>query len=293
MDTAAGSRDDATVSRMPPSVQRVLAAVGMVVVGAGAGLLAFVSVLYELSAFENTEPAENPYEFVALLAAAGLATAIIGVFALATGSRAWTRRAAIAQAVCALALTVLFEAIGAYGIDPLLLGGLLTVIAVDGLAVWAAVLPRPEEGPARARREVYGTWTVAQDRMPVRIPARVSLATMVAIAATGLLTVVIEYALGGPFNLRLAGGAGLLAVPALVALGALATRSRQVAAGAALLQAITAALLLFLWDSPRWYALDEYDRGDTAFNAYLVAVMLADAVLLLAALRRPATKVER
>jgi hypothetical protein len=33
---------------------------------------------------------------------------------------------------------------------------------------------------------------------------------MLAIAATGALAVVVEQALGGPFNLRLAGGAGLL-----------------------------------------------------------------------------------
>jgi hypothetical protein len=286
VDAAARPRNDARMSPMPPSVQRIIAAVGMVIAGAGAALLAFVSVLYEVFAFENTDPSEEPYELVAVASAAGLVTAIFGLGALVTGSRAWTRRAAIAQAVCAISLLVLFDAIGYFGIDPLLVAGLVTVIAVDALAVWASVLPLPEEATTAARTDVYGSWRLPAARMPSGIPRQVSIASMLAIATTGALAPLVEQAIGGAFNLRLAGGAGLLGIPAAVAVAGLATRSRQLAAGAAILQAITAALLLLLWDSPRWYAFEEYDREDTAFNLYLVGVLLADALLLSAALRR-------
>ena len=67
------------MSAMAPSLQRVVAAAGMVVVGTGAGLLAFVSILYELFAFENTDPSQEPYELVAAFASAGLASAIVAL----------------------------------------------------------------------------------------------------------------------------------------------------------------------------------------------------------------------
>jgi hypothetical protein len=281
-----------SVSPMPPSLQRVLAAVGMVGAGVGAALLAFVSLLYELLAFENTNPSEEPYELVAVAATAGLVTAIVGLGALVTGSRPWTRHAAVAQAVCAICLLVLFEVAGYAGIDPLLVAGLVSVIAVDALAVWASVLPTPMDAGWAPRTEVHGTWRLPDSPLPVGMPSYASFGSMLAVAATGALAVMAELALGGLFNLRLAGGAGLLAVPAVVALGALWTRSRQLAAGAAILQAVTAALLLLLWDSPRWYVFGEYDREDTAFNLYLVGVLLADAVLLWAALRRDPASAE-
>lgn len=162
-------------------------------------------------------------------------------------------------------------------LDPLLAAGLIATVAVDAVAVWATNVSREE--PAAAR------WTRAAGRMAPGIPRRASLAAMLAIAATGALAVVVEQALGGPFNLRLAGGAGLLAVPAVVAAGALVAGSRDVAAGAALLQGATAALLLLFWDSPRWYAFSSYEREDAVLNLYLAGVLVADAVLLWAALR--------
>lgn len=185
---------------MPRSTQRVVAAAGIVLVGAGAGFLLLVSAAYEAGVFENTEPSERPFEVVAALAVGGLVTAVVGLCALVAGSRAWTRRAAIAQAACAVLAGLLLEAMSRDRLDPLLAAGLIATVAVDAVAVWATNVSCEE--PAAAR------WTRAAGRMAPGIPRRASLAAMLAIAATGALAVVVEQALGGPFNLRLAGGAG-------------------------------------------------------------------------------------
>jgi hypothetical protein len=272
------------MSGMQRSGQRVVAAAGMVFVGAGAGLLLFVSVLYEAHAFENTDPSERPFEFVAVLAAGGLVTAVVGLSALTTGSRAWARRAAVAQAACAVLLGVLWESMSEYRIEPLLIAALFASVAVDALAVWAARVS-PSEPAASAARTAGASWTLTGCPMTPGILRHASLAAMLAIALTGALAVVVEQALGGPFNLRIAGGAGLLAVPAVIAVGGLVAGSREFAAGPAIVQGVTAALLLLLWDSPRWYVFEEYDTEDTAFNLYLAGVLITDAVLVLAALR--------
>ena len=78
-------------------------------------------------------------------------------------------------------------------------------------------------------------------------------------------------------------------LPAVVAIRALGARSRQVVTGAAIVQGATAALLLFLWEHPRWHEIGAYDAQDTAFNAYLAGVMALDAVTLWAARLPPAS----
>lgn len=269
---------------MPTSVQRVISAAGMVVIAPAAGLLLLVALLFEAGAYENTEPSEEFGEIVALLAGLGLVTAVVGLYALVVGARRLTKRAAGVQAACAVVLGGVWQTTNEFGVGLLLLAALFAVIAIDAIAIWAAALEAPP-GRAKSARAVRLRWTLPATSIERGRHRTASLVTMGLITATGALAVAIEYAIGGPFNLRLAGGAGLLAIGAIAALVGLALRSRSLSMGAAIVQGVTAGLLLLLWRSPRWYEVGDYDREDTVFNLFLLAVLFADAVLLWGALR--------
>jgi hypothetical protein len=256
----------------------------MVVIAPAAGFLLLISVLYELGAYENTEPSERPNELVALAAAVALIAALVALCGLATRLRAVTAVAAIAQGASAVFLLVLWTAANggdarAYRStdEDLALLGVLVVILIDLLMLWvsrrAPAPPAPDQTTTTVNRTLESPMATSAQRSA-------SLVAMVAVAAIGGLAPLIEQAIGGLFNLRLAGGAGLLALPAVVAIGALLARSRQVAASAAIVQGVTAGLLLFLWDHPRWHEIGAYDREDTAFNLFLAGVLIVDVVTL-------------
>ena len=194
--------------------------------------------------------------------------------------------AALAQGSATVFLLVLWTS--ATDGDSAVIAGFLVVIVIDVMMILAASPVRAAQpagvttamvNPALQREAITAVKPLRERPMADSIQRRVSLIGMVAIAAIGGLGVLFEQAMGGPFKLRLAGGAALLALPAVVAIRALGARSRQVVTGAAIVQGATATLL-FLWEHPRWHEIGAYDAQDTAFNAYLAGVMALDAVTL-------------
>ena len=259
MDTPTSPGDDGSVGRMPASGARVVLIAAMIVIAPGAGLLLLISWIGLIGGYENTESSDTWLGLLGLGAAVGLLATVLAIYGLANRSRVATAVAALAQGSATVFLLVLWTS--ATDGDSAVIAGFLVVIVIDVMMILAASPVRAAQpagvttamvNPALQREAITAVKPLRERPMADSIQRRVSLIGMVAIAAIGGLGVLFEQAMGGPFNLRLAGGAALLALPAVVAIRALGARSRQVVTGAAIVQGATATLLLFLWEHPRW-----------------------------------------